>query len=245
VSPAARAHHLSPWGRLVAACAVVVGAAALTLGIWSLASSHERRVSYAVHGALSGMVLDLGDADLVVERAGRDGTVSVEHVDRYGFGHAAQAHRSVDGGIFRVRSRCPDTVLHGCSVLYRVRVPDNLPLTVRTDSGSVALRGYRGSARITSGTGNVDVRGFCGFSLRIEAVHGGDVSAATACPPPLLALRSTTGSVHVQVPAGRYRIDASTSGSRPVVRGIASIPDAPFMIQALSGSGSVVVERAS
>jgi hypothetical protein len=49
----------------------------------------------------------------------------------------------------------------------------------------------------------------------------------------------------VQVPAGRYRIDASTSGSRPVVRGIASIPDAPFMIQALSGSGSVVVERAS
>jgi hypothetical protein len=244
VSPAARAHRLSPWGTLVAACAVVVGGVALTLGVWSLASTHERRVSYTVRGALSAMMLDLGDADLVVERAGRGGAVSVEHVDRYGFGHAAQARRSVDGGVFRVGSHCPHTVLHGCSVRYRVRVPDNLPLTVRTGSGSVTLRGYRGSARITSGTGDVDVQGFCGFSLRVESEHGGDVSAATACPPPLLALRSTTGSVHVRVPSGRYRVDASTSGSKPVVRGISSISDAPFMIQALSGSGRVVVERA-
>jgi hypothetical protein len=47
----------------------------------------------------------------------------------------------------------------------------------------------------------------------------------------------------VQVPSGRYRVDASTAGGRAVVRGIAAAPDAPFTIQALSSSGPVTVER--
>jgi hypothetical protein len=228
---------------LVAACAVIVGASALTLGIWSVASGHERQVTYSVRGALSAITLDLGDADLVVQRAAPGAAVSVAHVDRYGFGHDAAVRRSVSGGVLRIRSRCPETVLHGCSVRYHVVVPDNLPLTVRTTSGSVALRGYHGSAQVTSGSGDIDIQGFCGFSLRAEANAGGDVSATTDCPPPQLALRSTTGLVHARVPSGRYRVDASTSGSMPVVRGIEATTEAPFTIQALSGSGRVVVER--
>ena len=65
----ARAAHLSPWGRLVAACGLVVGAAALTLLIWSLASSEERQVSYHVRGPLSGVALDLADGDVEVTGA--------------------------------------------------------------------------------------------------------------------------------------------------------------------------------
>lgn len=227
----------------MAACGAVVGVAAIVLAIWSVASSQQRRVVYAVQGAVSGVSLDLGDADVVVVGGGRTTSVSVQHADRYGFGHAPVAQRSVAGGVFRVRSRCPRTILHGCSVGYRVVVPDNVPLAVRTDRGSVRFDGYRGSARITTGAGDIDIDGFCGFSLQARADHGGDIDAVTTCPPPQLSLRTTTGFVHVHVPPARYRVDASTSGPRPRVRGVSTDAGAPFAIQALSGSGAVTVER--
>ncbi|HWH95838.1 MAG TPA: DUF4097 family beta strand repeat-containing protein [Baekduia sp.] len=241
----APAAHLSPWGRLVAACGLVLGAVGLALLIWSLASTEERRVSYSVRGALAGVSLDLADGDVEVHGGGRATTLSVVHVDRFGFGHGPEADRSIAAGTFRVRSRCPSTVLHGCSVRYRVVVPDNVPLTIRTTDGSVRFRGYRGSARITTERGDIDIAGFCGFALQARAEGGGDISASTACPPPQLSLRTTTGAVHARVPAGRYRVDASTSGGRPQVRGVTVDAGAPFAIQALSGSGDVSVERGS
>ena len=234
---------LSPWGRLVAACAAVVGVLAVVLLVWSVASSQERRVTYAAQGALTGVALDLGEADVEVRGGGRATTIVVEHVDRFGFGHAPVAQRSVSGGVLRVRSRCPNTILHGCSVRYRVVVPDNVPLAVRTADGSVRFDGYRGSARITTGEGDIDIDGFCGFALQARADGGGDIDASTACPPPQLSVRTTTGAVNVHVPVARYRVDASTSGPRPRVRGITTDAGAPFAIQALSGSGAVTVER--
>jgi hypothetical protein len=227
----------------VAGCVVVLVAAGTTLAIWSLASSQERRVAYTVGGSIGGISLDLGDADVEVQGGGRAAGVSVLHVDRFGFGHAPVADRTIAGGVFHVRSRCASTVLHGCTVRYRVVVPDNLPLAIRTTSGSVRFRGYRGSARIATGRGDIDIAGFCGFALQARADGGGDITASTACPPPQLALRTTTGAVHARVPSGRYRVDASTSGGRPSIRGVIADAGAPFSIQALSGSGAVTVER--
>jgi hypothetical protein len=226
-------------------CGVLVGAVALGLLIWSIASSEERQVSYSVRGALGGVALDLGDADVEVTGGGRANALRVSHVDDYGFGHAPTVQRSIADGMFQVRSRCPDTVLHGCSVRYRVVVPDNVPLTVQTDDGSVRFRGYRGSARVTTGGGDIDISGFCGFSLQARADGGGDIDASTACPPPQLSLRTTTGAVRARVPAGRYRVDASTSGRQAQVRGVTVDAGAPFAIQALSSSGAVSVERGS
>ena len=241
----ARAAHLSPWGRLVAACAVVVAVAAVVLLIWSLTSTQRRAVSYSVGGTIGGVALDLDDADVEVRGGGRGTAVSVQHVDHFGFGHGPTADRTIAGGVFSVRSRCPSTILHGCSVRYRVTVPDNIPLSVKTSTGSVRFRDYRGSARVRTGRGDIDISGFCGFALQARADGGGDVTASTACPPPQLALRTTTGTVHALVPPGRYRVDASTSGAggTPRVRGVTADAGAPFSIQALSNSGPVTIER--
>jgi hypothetical protein len=124
-------------------------------------------------------------------------------------------------------------------------VPDNVPVAIHTSSGSVRLRGYRGSARITTDRGDIDIAGFCGFSLQASAQGGGDITAATACPPPQLSLHTTSGTVHARVPGGRYRVDASTSSGTPTIRGVTVDPGAPFAIQAFSGSGAVSVERGS
>jgi hypothetical protein len=223
----------------------VLGAVALALLIWSLASREERSVSYSVRGAPAGVALDVADADVEVLGGGRAAAVTVSHVDRFGFGHGPTADRSIAAGMFRVRSRCPDTILLGCSVRYRLVVPDNVPLMIHTTRGSVRLQGYRGSARITTERGDIDIAGFCGFSLQARAEGGGNITAATACPPPQLSLRTTTGAVHARVPGGRYRVDASTSGGTPAIRGLTVDAGAPFAIQALSGSGAVSVERGS
>ena len=67
-----------------------------------------------------------------------------------------------------------------------------------------------------------------------------DVSTDATCSPQQLGLRSTTGSIHAVVPGGRYRIDASQNA---VVHGLTDATDAPFSLQALSGTGTVTVEQ--
>jgi hypothetical protein len=232
---------LSPWRLLVAVCGGLLVVVAVGVGVWSLASSQERSVSYSVRGALAGVTLDVGAGDVEVIGGGRAPAVAVSHTDRYGFGHGPSITRSVADGTFAVRSRCPKTILHGCSVRYRVVVPDNVPVVITTTSGSVELHDYRGSARIDTGHGDVDVEGFCGFSLDARSEDGGDVTASAACPPQQLTLHATTGAIRARVPGGRYRVDASTSAGVPKINGLTADAGAPFAIQALSTSGAVTV----
>jgi DUF4097 and DUF4098 domain-containing protein YvlB len=126
-------------------------------------------------------------------------------------------------------------------VHYRVVVPDNVPVTVRTAGGAVRFQGYRGSARVTTRGGDIDIAGFCGFSLQARA-ESGDIAANAACAPQQLTLRSTHGSVRVSVPRGRYQVEAESAAGRHSVRGLDAAPDAPFAIQALSSTGDVSVE---
>jgi hypothetical protein len=237
----APASRLSAWSRLVIASALLVGGGVAALVVGALASRHERIVSFAVRGSLDGVVLDVGAADVTIAGGGSRPLLSVQRTDRYAFGHDAHVRRSVANGTLRIHSRCPSVVPSSCSVRYRIVVPDDVPVDVRTGSGTVRFRGYRGSAQVTTGSGDVDVTGFCGFSLDARA-RSGDVTADAACAPQQLSLRSTTGTVHALVPAGRYRVDAESASGRHDVRRLAAAADAPFAIQALSSSGDVIVE---
>ena len=237
----ASAARISRWGLVVMASALVIVGGAAALAIASVASSHERRVSFAVRGSLSGVALDVDDADVDVAGGGPRAVLAVQRTDRYAFGPDAEVRRSVAGGELRVQSRCPNAVPRACSVRYRVVVPDNVPVTVRTTSGTVRFSGYRGTARVTTRGGDVDVVGFCGFSLQARA-ESGDIAASAACAPQQLTLRSTTGSVRVSVPPGRYQVEAESAAGGHTVRGLDVAPDAPFAIQALSSSGDVLVE---
>jgi hypothetical protein len=239
-------HHprLTPWATLVTVCAVLVVGCLAALATLAVASQHERVVSYPVRGSLNGLTLDLGDADVTIARGGRRPAVQIERRERFAFGQSARATREIDGGVFMLRSRCPRTVLHSCSVRYRVVVPDNVPIDVRTSSGSVRLEGYRGSARVATGSGSVSIADFCGFGLQARA-QSGDIAANVDCALQELSLRSTAGSVRVVVPPGRYRLDAETAAGQRRVSGVVDASDAPFSLQALSSSGDVRVEGRS
>ena len=236
-----RLARLSPWGRLVAVSALVVLGTAIALGIARVASGEERLATYVVRGSLNGIALDVGDGDVVIAGGGDRADVAVERTDRFTFDHPAETERSVVDGVFHVRSRCPATALHSCSVRYRVVVPDNVPVEVRTDSGTVRFSGYRGSGTVRTRTGDVRIDGFCGFSL-VARSDAGSIVADAACAPQELVLRSSSGDVRAVVPAGRYRVDADSASGEAVVRGISSVQDGPFSLDASSSSGDVTVE---
>jgi len=232
--------HASSWGWLVTVSAFTLLSAALVMVVWWGATTEERTSTYVVRGNVNGVTLDIGDADVDIVGGGTQGGLQVSRTDRFSFGHPAEAERAVQGGTLQLRSRCPAALVGSCASAYRLRIPDNVPVTVRTTSGNVASSGYRGSARVDTNTGDVSFTGWCGFNLQIRAVAG-DVRAAAACAPERLELRSRRGRVQALVPPGRYRVDAeSDEGSRDV-RGVTEADDAPFQIQALSTSGDVSV----
>ena len=225
------------------ASAAILLAVAVTLIVWWALSSERRTAKYDVRGALSSVELDLGDADLEVVGAEGTEAVRVRRVDRFAFGRPADAAREVRSGVLRLSSRCPEAVLGFCDATYRLQVPDNVSVAVRTSSGDVDLRGFRGSARIDTGDGDISVDEWCGFVMRARA-DTGDVRAAASCTPERLELRSREGSVLAQVPEGRYRVDAESDEGARRVRGVTVSDDSPFTVQALSSSGDVDVQVA-
>jgi hypothetical protein len=240
--PPAEAPTTAAWWRLVAASAfvlVVVGGTLLTL--W-LATRETRTTTYRVLGELTGLRLDVGDADVEID--GGATAVEVRREDRFAFGKPTLERHRLDGGTLNIVSRCPDQVLGSCRTVFRITIPDNVPVRIDTAGGSVRLAGVRASVRVTTGSGAIAATGFCGFSMHARS-DSGDVSAIAECSADLLELRSREGDVRAVVPPGRYQVDAQTETGSLNVRGVVPVDDAPFMIQALSTEGDVTVEAAS
>jgi hypothetical protein len=235
-----RARRASPWWWLVVASTAVLLGAIAVMGIWWAASSERREVSYRVIGPLSAIELDLDDADLEVV-GGEAGPIQVARTEEFAFNRPPGDSHTVDNGVLRIRSRCPDTVVGSCSASYRIRVRDNVTLDIRTSSGLVRVAGLNGSARIETGSGPIAVDGFCGFRLTATSASG-DVRGAADCSPDRMELRSASGDVHAIVPVARYRVDASSDRGTTQVDDLVVSEDASFAVQAISGTGDVVVE---
>jgi hypothetical protein len=241
VDPLTGRRRPSAWGWLVAISACLVVGVAVLLGVWWLASGRERIATYSVRGALNGVSLDLGGASADIVGGGDGRGVDVRRTDSYTFGRRPAADRDVVRGVLRLRSRCPRSVLASCSSRYRITVPDNIPVNVRSSTGDVRFDEFRGPAQIDTGAGNIDVGGYCGFALLARA-RAGHVRATASCAPDRLELRSGSGDVRATVPPGRYQVDADSGAGTRSVRGLTEVDDAPFQIQAISSTGDVAVE---
>jgi hypothetical protein len=227
---------------LVGASALLLVGVAAVMGVWWAASTTTREGHYRVIGTLSAVDLDLGAAPVEIA-GGAGGAVDVRRVEHYAFGEPPRVTRGVQGSALHITSRCPETILGRCSVSYRIAVPDNVLVTVRTSSGDVRIDGLNASARVTTDSGAVSINRFCGFTL-LATSSSGDVHGGAECSPDRIELRSGSGDVSATVPVGRYRVDAHSDRAVARVRNLTVADDAAFAIQALSGSGEVTVEGA-
>ena len=206
-----------------------VGARALlVMAVWWAATTEERTGTYIVRGTVNGITLDIGDADLDIIGGGGAVGDQRRRTDRFAFGHPAEAQRVVRGGTLRLRSRCPAALIGSCSSSYRLRVPDNVPVTVRTTSGDVASSGFRGSARVDTTTGDVNFNSWLGFNLQIRA-DAGDVRAVAACSPSACscarARAASTRSCRRGLPRRRRERRGPPQRPRRDRRGRCAVPD--------------------
>jgi hypothetical protein len=238
------ARRAPPWWWLVAASALLWLVIAAVLGIWWATSRTTQTVTFNVRGTPAALELDLGAAPVQITGGATD-AVEVRRTEEFAFGRRPEITRSVtqQSGAVRISARCPATVLSTCDASFRIAVPDNVLVTVRTTSGAVAISSLNGSARVATSSGDVTIDGFCGFTL-VATSASGDVTSAADCSPDRMELRSGSGDVHAVVPAGRYRVDAHNDANGQRVRNLTEADDASFTIQALSGSGEVTVESA-
>jgi hypothetical protein len=235
----ALARLLSPWALTVLCCAGVLATAASLLGGWWLATRGTTNTTYTLSRALLGLELRVQSGDVTIVGGSQAG-VSVVRTDRFAFDHRPLERRSVVHGILHLSAACPALVVGSCSSSYRIEVPDNVPISVRAEHGSVHVEGYHGSADIATNSGGIVVDGYCGFVLG-AASAGGNVTVSTSCSPERLTLRSGSGNVEATVPAGNYRINAVSNAGRAQVLGLVSDNGAPWDIEALSNSGNVTV----
>jgi hypothetical protein len=238
-----RPPHLSPWGWLVAGSVTVLAAAGVLLGALWFSSMKTTTVSTHVPGSVLGIELHVQSGDVTIVGGSRSG-VAISHSDRSAFGHGARERRSLRDGIAQISSTCPQLVLGSCASDYRIDVPDNVPLSIRVENGTVHLAGYHGSADIATNSGAITVEGYCGFVLGAASASG-DVSVQAACSPERLTLRSDSGDLSVVVPPGGYRIQAGSTSGWVKVRGVTNDNGAPWAIEALSNSGNVKVANSS
>ena len=129
-------------------------------------------------------------------------------------------------------------VVGSCSASYRIDVPNDVPISIRTERGDIRLDGYRGSADIATDTGAINVEGYCGFVLGAASASG-DVTVSTASSPERLTPRSDSADVPATVAPGNHGIQAASNAGSTGVRGLIDDGGARWATQALSNMGDV------
>lgn len=238
VAPARRA-RVSRWTLLVAASAALLAAAAAALAALWFTTKTSASVTSPVPRNVLGIELRVESGDVSVVGGGR-APLAITHVDHGVYNQAPTEQRSLRKGILRLTAGCPSLVVGSCASDYRLELPDNVPISIRAEHGTVRLDGYRGSADIATNSGSIRVDGYCGFVLGAASATG-DVRVAATCSPQRLALRSDSGDVAAVVPSGNYRVDAVSGAGAATVTGVTRDAGAPWSIQALSNTGSVRV----
>ncbi len=249
--PRAREHRplrlglrrITPWGLVLLGSATTLFITGAVFGALWLSSTRTRTLFSRLPASLRGIELRVQSGDVAIVGGSQTG-VSISSSDRSVFGHGPRERRSLRGGILRISSGCPQIVIGACSASYRIDVPNDVPISIRTEHGDIRLNGYRGSADIATDTGAINVEGYCGFVLGAASASG-DVTVSSACSPERLTLRSDSGDVSATVPPGNYRIQAASSAGATSVRGLADDGGAPWAIQALSNTGSVRLSAGS
>ncbi len=218
---------------------MVLGVAGVLVGALWVSSRGTATVSSQLPSSLLGIELRVQSGDVAIVGGSQTG-VSISREDRSVFGHGPRERRSISSGVLRISSSCPQLVIGSCAASYRIAVPNDIPISIRAEHGSIRLDGYHGSADIATDSGAINVEGYCGFVLGAASASG-DVSVLASCSPERLSLRSDSGNIAATVPSGNYRIQAASNGGGTMVRGLVDDDGAPWVIQALSNTGNVRV----
>ncbi|GAA2469746.1 DUF4097 family beta strand repeat-containing protein [Streptomyces thermolineatus] len=238
-------------GSLAVAVAVLIGAGGL--GACGLLPGETFEDDAVLSEAITSVRLD-NDSGRVELRGGKDLTeVSVHRsVDYRGDRPEGATHR-VENGVL-VLGDCGGS----CSVSYTVDLPAGLPVSggtsagsitlsgvgevaVTTGSGSIALNGVTGPVDARTSNGRITGRGLEGGPVRVQTSNGA-VDLTVSAPQDVRA-HTSNGAVELTLPAGRYRVSATTSNGEKDI-GVPDDPAGKHRIDLVTSNGDITVRPA-
>jgi hypothetical protein len=254
VRPAAR--------RALTAAGVLTGLALVLAGTWLVGNlaARETRVVRTTYTNVSVLRIDAGGGDIELRPAPAGAPLVVEeHVTR-GLVTPRRSNRLADCEL-RMRSECRGLPGPSCGVRYVVRVPRQTAVFATSGTGDVKADGLTSRARIelTTGSGEIRVRGVAAPALALETGDGGigatglDVATVRAqagsgsialglrAAPGILVAESGSGDVVLTLPDRPYALTTSTGSGHIIDAGIRQDTTSPHKVIARAGSGDVVL----
>lgn len=177
---------------IVVTCGVVSIIVNQTIG----EPSETVRRTKIVDEPVDALTMDIGLGDITVSPSTNDRVSLTYTIDYTGVEPPVRSNVA-DGSLTFWSAGCED-----CHVSFEVRVPSQVALDLRVNSGSVTVGGVDGPSKVTTGWGDIEVYDTAGV---VEAQTGGgsitvhDVTAevtATASPGDVL-IENVTGNVNV------------------------------------------------
>jgi hypothetical protein len=111
-------------------------------------------------------------------------------------------------------------------------------VSAKATSGDITAVGLKGTSTLIAGSGNVEASEVSGGKpLRVEA-SSGNVRATLLQAAPVTA-KAESGDVNLDVPAGSYRLQTSTSSGDEEIAGITNDPKGTNLIDARTSSGDL------
>ncbi len=161
---------------------------------------------------ITALTVTAGAGDITVHTGGRSGQVEVTRKTR------ASSLPALGADVWKGDALSLDCG-PGCNVTYDIRVPDDVAVTARTDSGDVDLEGSLGRVDLQTGSGDVDAK-IDADTLTTRSTSG-DVKLRLAVAPSQLSATSESGDVEIRRPEGRdLRCGCPEHLRRPGHRGI-------------------------
>ena len=215
--------------------AVLVVASALWAVLQAVAATtREERVRLDGNPTAVSLEVDQGDLDV---RAARSGVVEAVARERsFLVGPGGEA--GIEGDQARLRWAC--RLWTSCRVDVRARVPEDVALEARTGFGDVRVEGPVREVELRTRSGDIDAHALAGGRAQVEGRQGDVVLEFTDAPSDV-TVDVSSGDVEVVVPAGAYRLDATTRSGDVRLSGVHHDPQAARSITVEVTAGDIVV----
>lgn len=200
-------------------------------------------VDHALPGELTALSLEVSAGDVTVRAAAAGEAPGARATIRSGVTSPA-AEVSAAGSTARLTDTCRNAWWTNCSVSWTVVVPEGASVDVVSSVGEVTLVDLAGDISVVSGVGGISATGLEGATVRTRSGVG-DVTLVHAAAPDTVDIVSSTGDVHLTVPAGDtgYRIVADSSIG-DVYDQVGSDPSQSRVLEARTSVGDIFLRRA-
>ncbi|MFF8787115.1 DUF4097 family beta strand repeat-containing protein [Streptomyces sp. NPDC015125] len=193
---------------------LVLSCAALTVLVTGCSVSgfgltKEAERTYTVKGKVTALSATTHGGDIEVVPIDAGGSVKVTEKYEYNKVKPSPAHGVKDGRLTLKAEECG--MGRKCAVNYRVLLPRNASVDLRTSGGNITVRGASGGIAAETSGGDITVADSAARTAKART-SGGDVDLALSTAPAEVSGRTSGGSVTIRLPKGSYAVDASSSG---------------------------------